>query len=82
MVRCDGFQLVSLCCREIYELGMRAFVSFVHFYYKHESKLIFRARGELPVFSSAVYAETPCGGLNEVIFIVSLALHEICKIVP
>ncbi len=32
--------------REIYELGKKAFVSFVHFYYKHECKLIFQAKGE------------------------------------
>ena len=31
--------------REIFELGKRAFVSFVHFYYKHECKLIFQAKG-------------------------------------
>ena len=31
-------------CREVYEMGKRAFVSFVHFYYKHECKLIFQAK--------------------------------------
>jgi ATP-dependent RNA helicase DDX55/SPB4 len=30
--------------RELHQMGMRAFVSFVHFYYKHECKLIFQAR--------------------------------------
>jgi ATP-dependent RNA helicase DDX55/SPB4 len=30
--------------KELYQLGMRAFVSFVRFYYKHECKLIFQAR--------------------------------------
>ena len=37
------------CCvhREIYEEGKKAFVSFVHFYYKHECKLIFQARSKL-----------------------------------
>ena len=32
-------------CREIYEQGKKAFVSFVHFYYKHECKLIFQPKG-------------------------------------
>lgn len=31
--------------REVFEQGKRAFVSFVHFYYKHECKLIFQAKG-------------------------------------
>lgn len=30
--------------RELHQLGLKAFVSFVHFYYKHECKLIFQAR--------------------------------------
>ena len=30
--------------RELYESGLRAFVSFVHFYYKHECKLIFQPK--------------------------------------
>ncbi|KAL5515762.1 hypothetical protein EMCRGX_G000978 [Ephydatia muelleri] len=28
--------------REVYDMSLRAFVSFVHFYYKHECKLIFQ----------------------------------------
>lgn len=35
----------SMLYREIFEQGKRAFVSFVHFYYKHECKLIFQAKG-------------------------------------
>ena len=31
--------------REVFEQGKRAFVSFVHFYYKHECRLIFQAKG-------------------------------------
>lgn len=34
-----------VCHREIFEQGKRAFVSFVHFYYKHECKLIFQPKG-------------------------------------
>lgn len=30
--------------RELHQLSLRAFVSFVHFYYKHECKLIFKAQ--------------------------------------
>ena len=33
--------------REVYDMSLRAFVSFVHFYYKHECKLIFQHKGEL-----------------------------------
>ena len=33
--------------REVFEQGKRALVSFVHFYYKHECKLIFQAKGKL-----------------------------------
>lgn len=33
-------------CRELYESGLRAFVSFVHFYYKHECKLIFQPKSK------------------------------------
>lgn len=38
--------------REVYEKGKRAFVSFVHFYYKHECKFIFQAK-ELDLVSLA-----------------------------
>lgn len=34
-------------CRELYESGLRAFVSFVHFYHKHECKLIFQPKSKL-----------------------------------
>ena len=46
-VVCSFFEAfeVSAVCREVYEKGKRAFVSFVHFYYKHECKFIFQAKG-------------------------------------
>lgn len=34
-------------CRELYESGLKAFVSFVHFYHKHECKLIFQPKSKL-----------------------------------
>lgn len=37
--------LVLCLSRELHHLGLRAFVSFVRFYHKHECKLIFKARG-------------------------------------
>lgn len=39
--------LCCFSCRELYESGLRAFVSFVHFYYKHECKLIFQPKSKL-----------------------------------
>ena len=43
--------------REVYEQGKKAFVSFVHFYYKHECKLIFQAKGEptVPVTDALIF---------------------------
>ena len=41
---------MSVCClscfRDVYEKGMKAFVSFVQFYRKHECSLIFRSSGK------------------------------------
>ena len=46
-------------CRELYEMGKRAFVSFVRFYYKHECKLIFQAKGD--VLSFEIRTCSNCG---------------------
>lgn len=43
--KCKVYNVLQCFCREIYEQGKKAFVSFVHFYYKHECKLIFQAKG-------------------------------------
>ena len=42
---CSNIGLYFL--RKLYMLSVRAFVSFVRFYYKHECKLIFQTRCEL-----------------------------------
>ena len=34
-------------CREVYELGLRAFVSFINYYMNHDCKLIFNCKGVL-----------------------------------
>ena len=36
----------TLCFRALYEKGMRAFVSFIQSYIKHECNMIFRLKGE------------------------------------
>ena len=38
--------LVLFYCRELYEKGMRAFVSFIQSYAKHECNFIFKFKGE------------------------------------
>ena len=40
-----GITAHPLLLREIYEKGVRAFVSFVRFYHKHECKLLFHPKG-------------------------------------
>ena len=37
--------------RDVYEKGMKAFVSFVQFYRKHECSLIFRSNGKENIFN-------------------------------
>ena len=41
-----------LHCREFYDASIRAYVSFVRFYRKHELQLIFRLKGQ--------YCDFPC----------------------
>lgn len=48
----EGFKQKSLTCREIYESGTRAFVSYIRFYQEHQAKFIFRFK-ELDIPSLA-----------------------------